>query len=164
MLCGYIDNEKASDAVFKLLKFSGKDEKEPIQLYIGSEGGSYLDMLAIYDAMQAIPNPISGTCVGVADGYSALILASCNKGMRYALKHAEISIEQPYGFLGAGANQQTEIAIEAKEIATERKIFEELMAKVTGQDLEKIHADCELGIELNAEQAKEYGIIDEILG
>ncbi len=161
---GYVDKEQASDIIFKLLTFSAISEKEDIQLFIGSEGGSYLDMLAIYDTMQSIPNKISGTCVGMADGYATLILASCTKGKRYALKHAEISFEQPYGSLQEGPNQQTEIAIEAKEVATERKIFEELMAKVTSQDVAKIHGDCEVGVSFSAEQALEYGIIDGILG
>lgn len=163
LICGGIDAEVASDIIFKMLTMSAQDDKKDIHLYIGSGGGEYLDMLAIYDTMRSIPNDIAGTCVGMASDFAALLLASCTKGKRYALKHSSIEFEQPYGYLHAGGNQQTEIAIAAKEATTERKIFEELMAKATSQDIARIHQDCEMGIELTAEEAKEYGIIDVIL-
>ena len=85
------------------------------------------------------------------------------KGKRYALPHATITFEQPYGMLSAGPNQQTEIAIQAREATNKRKVFEELMAEVTGQEVAKIHTDCEFGVEMTAEEAKAYGIIDRIL-
>lgn len=160
---GYIDSQKASEIVFRLLSYNSRNSGKTIQLYFASENGSYLDMMAIYDTIRSIENPVSGICVGFAGGYSALLLASCTKGMRYALKHSKISIEQPYGMLQQGVNQQTEISIEAEEVAIEREIFEKALALTTGQKLSKIHNDCELGIELSAESAVEYGIIDKII-
>jgi len=162
LICGPITSEVASDVILQLLTMSAKDEKADIHLYIGAFGTEYLDSLAIYDTMRSLPNDITGTCVGMATNYAALILAACKKGKRYALKHARITIEQPKGYL-AGRNQQTEIAIEAKEVTTKRKIFEELMAEATGQELSRIHEDCEVGRTFTAEEAKEYGIIDVIL-
>ena len=163
IICGELGAQQVGQIVSGMLEFSAENEKEDIRLYIGATDASYLDMLAIYDTMRSVPNDISGTCIDMAIDYAALLLAACTKGKRYALPHSKISFEQPYGMLTPGPNQQTEIAIAAKEAASEREIFEELMAHETGQDVAKIHADCEFGIELTAEQAKEYGIIDTIL-
>ena len=163
IICGKLMAPQVASIVSSLLELSAQNDKEDIKLYIGSTEAFYLDMLAIYDTMRSIPNDISGTCIDGANDSGALLLAACTKGKRYALPHATISFEQPYGILSPGPNQQTEIAIEAKEVTNTRKVFEELMAEVTGQDVAKIHTDCEFGVELSAEEAKAYGIIDRIL-
>lgn len=162
LICGGIGGEMTSNIILKLLTMSARDEKADIHLYIASPGGEYLDALAIYDTMRSLPNDITGTCMGIVADYAVLLLAACKKGKRYALKHTKIKIEQPKGIL-AGRNQQTEIAIEAREVTTKRKVFEELMAEATSQDLSQIHQDCEFGRIFTAEEAKEYGIIDVVL-
>ena len=161
---GYIDSAKATEVIFKLLRFSQEKEDEDIQLYISASGGSYLDVMAIYDTLNVIKTPVSGICIGAISDYAALLLASCTKGKRYALNHSEISLNQPYGFLGAGVNQQTQIAIEAQQITMEREMFEKTLASLTGKTYKQIHSDCEFGIDLKATDAKKYGIIDEIIG
>ncbi len=163
VVLGYLNSESASKIIFKLLTLSTIDEKEEIQLFISSSGGSYLDMMAICDTLNTIPNPVTGICIGAVHGFATLLLAKCTKGRRFALKHSEINFSQPYGYLAPGANQQTEIAIEAREARIKREAFEIEMAKATGQTLDKIHADCEVGVTLTAEESKDYGIIDEIL-
>lgn len=160
---GEINSALASEIIFKLLAFSAVDEKREIQLYFSSNGGNYLDIMAIYDTLTTIKAPVVGVCVGCVSGYATLLLAKCAKGRRYALKHSEIAISQPYAFLAPGANQQTEIAIEAKEAFLKREIFERELCASTGVDLQKIHNDCEIGVTFTAEEAKAYGIIDEIL-
>lgn len=94
---GYIDTPKASQIVFELLQMSALNDKEPIQLFIGSTGGNYLDMLAIYDTIRSIPNVVSGIGMGAVANYSALLLAGYKKGSRFALNHCRFTIEQPYG-------------------------------------------------------------------
>lgn len=163
VISGGVDSDKASSIISTLLEYSADDDKKEIQLFIGSEGGSYLDMMAIYDTLKMLPNPLVGVCVGTTSNYATLLLASCTKGMRSALKHSRIAFEQPYGFLGAGANQQTEIAIASKEARLEREVFEKALAEETGQTIEKIHEDCENGMDLSADDAKAYGIIDKVL-
>ena len=160
---GEINSNSASRIIFKLLAFSTVDETREIQLYFSSTGGSYLDVMAIYDTLAIIKNPIVGVCVGHVSGYATLLLAKCSKGKRYALKHGEISISQPYAFLAPGSNQQTEIAIEAREAGLKRQIFEKELSVCTGNCIQKIHQDCENGLTFSAEEAKAYGIIDEVL-
>lgn len=163
VICGDINSESASKIIFRLLTLSSINEKEEIQLFISSASGDYSDMMAIYDTLSTLSAPISGICVGNVGNFATLILAKCTKGKRFSLSHGEITFSQPYGYLAPGTNQQTEIAIQAKESSLKREVFETELAKCTGQSLEKIHADCEVGVVLSAKEAKEYGIIDEIL-
>ncbi|MBQ7408930.1 MAG: ATP-dependent Clp protease proteolytic subunit [Clostridia bacterium] len=162
-ITGYLDSNAAANIIFSILSMSAASEDEDIQLFIASQGGSHLDMMAIYDTLTTVKCPVVGVCVGSASGYAALLLAKCTKGKRFALKHSEINFSQPYGYLSAGSNQQTEIAIEAREAKIKREVFEAEMAKCTGKSVDQIHDDCEVGVTLTAEQAIEYGIIDEIL-
>lgn len=155
-------SEAASNVIFRLMSIAQENPKKEIQLYISSWGGSFLDMIAIYDTIKAIKNPISGYCIGVAGQYAALLLAACDKGKRFILKHSEISFHEPNGYIGSG-DQQTEIVIAAKEAKIERETFEKALAKETGQPLKKIHQDCVKGKELNAEEAVKYGFVDVIL-
>lgn len=162
LICGYIDTEKASKIIFQLLSM-GMSNGE-IHFYIASDGGDYLDILAIIDTMNSLKNKFAATCIGRACGYAALLLACCTKGSRFALKHSFIQFDQPVGCLQAGVNRQTDIAIEAQEIKKERDIFEKLLSQATGKDISKIHSDCEAGVEMNSAEALEYGIIDKIIG
>lgn len=162
VICGPIDNAKATSIIFSLLTFDS-ESNDQIQLFISSLSGEYLDSLAIYDTIKRIKSPISATCIGFASGYAALILACCTKGRRYALKHSQITFEQPYGVINQGVNQETEIRISAKEALIEREAFEKLLSEHTGQPVEKIHKDLESGITLNAEEALAYGVIDKII-
>jgi ATP-dependent Clp protease protease subunit len=163
VICGYVDSSTASKIIFQLLSYSAVDPNEEIQLFISSYGGEHLDMMAIYDTLSTLQNPVSGICVGSVNSYATLLLSKCTKGRRFALRHSEICFSQPHAYIGAGANQQTEIAIEAREVGVKRKVFEEELAKCTGQDLETVHADCEHGVRFTTEEALAYGIIDEIL-
>lgn len=160
---GYIDTDAASYIVFQLLQLSALSDTEPIQLFIGSYGGNYLDMLAIYDTICSIPNPVTGVGMGAVSNYAALLLAGCKKGSRFALRHCTFNIEQPYGTLHAGTNQQTEIAIASREVSLEREVMEQLFSLHTGQEPDRIHYDIEQGLDLTAEQAFEYGLIDSII-
>ena len=162
-ICGYVDSKYASDIILKLLTYSTQDEKEEIQLFISSHGGSDLDMMAIYDTLNTLPNPVTGIAVGMVNDHATLLLAKCTKGRRFSLAHTEISFSQPSGYIAPGSNQQTEIAIEARELFIKRETFEKELAKCTGQDYETVHEDCENGVVFSAQQALEYGIIDEIL-
>ena len=159
-----LDNsEQASDIIFKLMEISQQTPEKEIRLYISSRGGSYLDMMAIYDTIKAIKNPISGYCIGNAHQFAALLLAACNKGHRFILEHSEVFITQPHGFLGSGGNQETEIVIAANEATQERKVFEEALALETGKTIEEIHNDCENGLTLHGREAIAYGIVDHVL-
>lgn len=161
---GYIDSDVAGYVVLRLLQMSAESDTDEIQMFIGSVSGNYLDVLAIYDTMRSLSNPISGTGIGAVGNYAAILLAGCNKGSRCCLCHCKFSLEQPYGSLKTGSNQQTEIAIAASEVRLERETMESLLALHTGKSVDDIHNDLEFGIELNAEQAKEYGLIDYIIG
>ena len=163
VVSGYLDGASASKIIFRLLSLSAVNEREEIQLFISSSGGSYLDMMAIYDTLNTLKTPLTGICVGAVSGYATLLLSKCTKGRRFALKHSEISFSQPYGYLAPGSSQQTEIAIEAREATVKREVFEKELCLCTGQSFEKVHSDCENGVILTAQEAKEYGIIDEIL-
>ncbi len=163
MLYGPVTAEVAAETICRLLQLSAEDDKADIHIYFGTAYGGALDILAIYDTICAIPNDVSATAMGEVMGYTTLLLACCTKGKRYALKHSVISLDQTTGMLSAGANQQTEIEIAAREAAKGRAVFEELMAKATSHDLSKIHSDCEVGMEFTAKEALAYGIIDKVL-
>ena len=164
LVTGYVDSDQAASIVFQLLQMNALDGNQEIQLFIGSYGGSYLDMLAICDTINSISNPVIGVGIGTVSNYAALLLACCKKGNRSCLKHCKFSLEQPYGALHAGTNQQTEIAIASREVTLEREMMEQLFAKHTGQEQSKIHDDIEFGLEMDAEQALKYGIIDHVIG
>lgn len=163
LIAGYIDSDKANKIVKELLQFSIEDDRKPIKLYIASEGGNYLDAMSILDTMQSVGNPIHGVGIGMASNYAALLIACCDKGERKALAHTKISFEQPYGVLNVGTNQETEIAIAAKEVAMEREVFEQMLAMVTGNSIEKIHSDVENGLDMTVQEAIGYGMIDSVI-
>src|SRR5262249_34612212 len=134
---------------------------QAISFYINSPGGSVTSTLAIYDTMQFIDCAVSTYCIGMAASGAAVLLAGGTKGRRYALPHSQVMIHQPYGQVGG---QVSDIEIQAEEIIKSRQVINEILAKHTGQPLERIAKDTERDRYLTALQAKEYGLVDEVVG
>src|SRR5579883_1766162 len=131
-----------------------------INLYINSPGGDITALFAIYDTMQLVKNPIATWCYGQAASAAAVLLASGAPGKRHCLPHSRILLHQPYGGVGG---QASDIEIQAKEILRMREMLEQILAEHTGQTLDRIHKDTERDFIMGATEAKEYGIIDEII-
>jgi ATP-dependent Clp protease protease subunit len=146
--------------VAQLLSLEGEDREAPIDLYISSPGGDLSAALAIYDAMQLIKCPVRTTCVGMAASAAALLLAAGEKGKRYALPNSRIMIHQPWGGV---QGQAIDIKIEAEEIMRLRDRVNKLLAQHTGQPVEKIEQDTDRNFWMSAQEAKDYGLIDEIV-
>ncbi|MBI3566538.1 MAG: ATP-dependent Clp protease proteolytic subunit [Elusimicrobia bacterium] len=158
---GEFTTDSANTLIAQLLYLDSDDNTKDINLYINSPGGMVTAGLAVYDTMQFIKSPITTICMGMAMSFGAVILAAGNKGKRYALPNSRIMIHQP--LVGGISGQATDIIVEAKEMAHTRKILEEIMAKHTGQAFEKINRDMERNNYMSAEEAKTYGIIDEVI-
>ena len=157
---GPIDDSVANVVVAQLLCLEAEDPDKDINLYINSPGGVVTAGLAIYDTMQYIRPDVSTICIGQAASMGSLLLAAGAPGKRYALPLARIMIHQP---LGGAQGQSTDIQIQAKEILRLREIGNDILVKHTGQDREKIVQDTERDNFMNAQEAKEYGIIDEVI-
>jgi ATP-dependent Clp protease, protease subunit len=155
-----IDDTVASLAIAQLLFLEAEDPEKDVSVYINSPGGYVSAGLAIYDTMQYIKPDVATICMGQASSMGALLLAAGAKGKRSALPHARIMIHQP---MGGAQGQATDIEIHAAEILTLRDKLNEILAFHTGQTLEKIAKDTDRNFFMSAEQAKEYGIIDEIM-
>ena len=132
-----------------------------INIYINSPGGDITSLFAIYDTMQFIKNDIATICLGQAASAAAVLLAAGTKGKRLALPHSRVLLHQPYGQVGYG--QVTDLEIAAKEILRMRDLLEEILAKHTGQSMERIHADTDRDFVIEANEAVEYGIIDSVI-
>ena len=156
-----IDDQVANLVVAQLLFLSGEDPEKDVQLYINSPGGSISAGLAIYDTMQFIKNDVVTYCIGQCASMGALLLLSGTPGKRFALPNSRILIHQPS--MGGLSGQATDIDIHAREILRIREITNNIMAKHTAQPLERIEHDVERDFIMNAVQAKEYGIVDEII-
>jgi ATP-dependent Clp protease protease subunit len=156
-----IDDMIANLIIAQMLFLSGEDPEKDIQLYINSPGGSITAGLAIYDTMQYIKNSVVTFCIGQAASMGAFLLMSGTVGKRFALPNSRILIHQPS--MGGLSGQATDIDIHAREILRIREITNRLMSKHTGQSLDKVERDVERDFIMNANQAKEYGIIDEII-
>ncbi|MCK4436323.1 ATP-dependent Clp protease proteolytic subunit [bacterium] len=155
-----ISDLEANILISQLLYLESEDAKKDIHLYVNSPGGSITATMAIYDTMQFIKPDISTICVGQAASGGALLLAAGKKGKRLALPHTRVLIHQP---IGGVEGQATDIDIQAKEILRLKEELAEILAKHTGQPVEKIKKDTERDFFMSAEEAKEYGIIDEII-
>ena len=158
---GVINDATANLLVMKFLFLQFENRTQGISFYVNSPGGSVSSTLAIYDTMQFIDCPVSTYCIGMAASGAAVLLAGGAKGRRYALPHSKVMIHQPYGQVGG---QVSDIEIQAQEILNSRKDINEILAKHTGQPLERIAKDTERDRYLTAIQAKEYGIVDEVVG
>jgi len=155
-----IDDTVSNVIIAQLLFLEAEDPEKDINIYINSPGGLVTAGLAIYDTMQYVKPAIATICVGQAASMGSLLLTAGAKGKRYALPNARIMIHQPSGgFQG----QATDIGIQAEEIIKIRKRLDEIMAKHTGQSLERVHRDSERDYFLSAEEARIYGLIDEVI-
>ncbi len=155
-----INDQVANVIVAQLLFLDREDPEKDIQLYINSPGGQVYSGMAIYDTMQLVRAPISTIAVGVTASFGTLLLTAGAKGKRYALPHATIHMHQP---LGGAQGQATEIEIQAREILRLREDLNAILARHTGQPIERIQEDTERDRYMNAQQAKDYGLIDEVL-
>ena len=155
-----VNDVSASVIVAQLLFLEADDPNKDIQLYINSPGGSVTAGLAIYDTMQYIKCDVSTVCIGMAASMGAFLLSGGAKGKRFALPNAEIMIHQPSG---GAQGQATEISIAAEHILRTRQKLNEIMATNTGQPVETIKADTERDNFMSAEEAKAYGLIDEVI-
>lgn len=155
-----IDDQVANVIVAQLLFLSHEDPEKEIQMYINSPGGVIYAGLAIYDTMQMITNPISTVAVGVTASFGTVLLAAGTKGRRYALPNATIHMHQP---LGGAQGQATDIEIQAKQILRLKSLLLGIMAKHTGQPLEVIERDSDRDYYLEAKQAVDYGLVDQVL-
>ena len=157
-----VDDMMANNIIAYLLYLDSEDPGKPIYLYINSPGGSVSAGLAIYDTMRHIKSEVITICVGLAASMGAFLLCGGTKGKRLALPHSRIMIHQPLGGM-RGRNQATDISIQAKEILRLRDQLNQMMADNTGQSIEKIKKDTDRDYFMSAYEAKEYGLIDQVI-
>ncbi len=155
-----IDDGVANLIIAQMLYLESEDPDKEIFFYLNTPGGHVSSGMAIYDTMQYIKSPVSTVCMGQAASMGALLLAAGKKGKRYALPHSRILIHQP---LGGFQGQATDIDIQAREILRLKEELNNILAELTGQPIKKISADTERDYFMTGEQAKQYGIIDEII-
>lgn len=159
-LDGAIHDASANIIVMKLLFLQSENKHQDIHFYINSPGGSVTATMAIYDTMQFLTCPVATYCVGLAASGGAVLVAGGAKGKRFALPHSKVMIHQPYGEVGG---QVSDIEIQAREILETRETLNKILADHTGQPIEIIARDTERDRYLTAPQAKEYGLVDEVL-
>ncbi|MDJ1108986.1 MULTISPECIES: ATP-dependent Clp endopeptidase proteolytic subunit ClpP [Staphylococcaceae] len=160
MLGSAIDDNVANSIVSQLLFLQAQDAEKDIYLYINSPGGSVTAGMAIYDTMQHIKPDVQTICIGMAASMGSFLLAAGTKGKRFALPNAEVMIHQP---LGGAQGQATEIEIAARHILKTREKLNRILAERTGQPIEKIEKDTDRDNFLTADEAKAYGLIDEVM-
>ncbi|MCL2347977.1 MAG: ATP-dependent Clp protease proteolytic subunit [Planctomycetaceae bacterium] len=159
-LQGAIMTENANELVMKLLYLQSENRRKDIHFYINSPGGSVTATLAIYDTMQILSCSVATYCVGLAASGGAILLAGGAKGKRYALAHSKVMIHQPWGGVGG---QVSDIEIQAQQILKDREMLNRILASHTGKDVDQIAKDTDRDYYLNAEEAKAYGVVDDIL-
>ncbi len=159
-LQGIIHDANANELVMKLLYLQSENRRKDIHFYINSPGGSVSATLAIYDTMQILSCPVATYCVGLAASGGAVLLAGGSKGKRFALPNAKVMIHQPYGQVGG---QVSDIEIQAQEILRNRDVMNQILSGHTGQPIERIAKDTDRDFYMSAEEAKSYGLVDEIL-
>jgi ATP-dependent Clp protease protease subunit len=159
-LPGEINDMRANALVMQLLYLQSENRRKDIHFYINSPGGSVSATLAVYDTMQILSCPVATYCVGLAASGGAVLLAGGTKEKRFALPHAKVMIHQPYGHVGG---QVSDIEIQADEILKTRDLLNRVLAEHTGQPIERIAQDTDRDFYMSAEEAKQYGIVDDIL-
>lgn len=159
-LDGVINDASANLIVMKLLYLQSESRSQDINLYVNSPGGSVTATMAIYDTMQFIDCDVATYCVGLAASGGAVLVAGGSKGKRYALPHSKVMIHQPYGEVGG---QVSDIEIQAEDILQTRQVLNDILASHTGQPIEVIARDTDRDRFMTAQQAMEYGLVDEIL-
>ncbi|MGH2795541.1 MAG: ATP-dependent Clp endopeptidase proteolytic subunit ClpP [Actinomycetota bacterium] len=155
-----VDDNVANLIMAQLIHLEAEDPGKDISIYINSPGGSITALFAIYDTMKYIKPDVSTLCMGQAASAAAVLLAAGAKGKRYALPHARILIHQPHGQAGG---QAVDIEIQAREILRYRRLLDEILAEHTNQTLEKVSKDTDRDFIMTADEAKAYGIVDEII-
>src|SRR3954454_3549505 len=155
-----IDDTTANDVIAQLIVLESADPDRDILMYINSPGGSFTALTAIYDTLQFVRPEVQTYCMGQAASAAAVLLAAGTKGKRFALQNSRVLIHQPSG---EGQGQVTDLEIQANEILRMRGLLESILSRHTGQTLEKVRADIERDTILTAAQAKEYGIVDEVI-
>jgi len=160
---GTFTTDSANLIIAQLLYLEAEDPEKDINLYINSPGGMVTAGLAVYDTMQYIRPPITTICMGMAMSFGAVILAAGTKGKRHALPYSRIMLHQPLIHGGGLDGQVTDIEIEAKELVDTKEKLTRIIAKHAGQTYEKVKADTERNHYLSAEEAKAYGLIDEVI-
>ena len=159
-MIGEISYGLAATVIMKMLYLDNQKRGTEISLYINSPGGSVDDTMAIYDTMSFIGSPVATFCIGRAESGAAIILSAGEKGRRHALPHAKVMLHQPWGGV---SGQASDIQIQAEEILKAKKMINEILSKITGQPIEKITAETERDRYMTAEEAKDYGLIDDVL-
>ncbi|MDR0870455.1 MAG: ATP-dependent Clp protease proteolytic subunit [Planctomycetaceae bacterium] len=159
-LQGEIRSDNANELVMKLLYLQSENRRKDIHFYINSPGGSVTATLAIYDTMQMLSCPVATYCVGLAASGGSILLAGGTKGKRFALPHSKIMMHQPWGGV---QGQVSDIEIQAEQILKDRAMLNEILAFHIGKPVEDIAKDTDRDFYLNAEEAKSYGIVDDIL-
>lgn len=160
-LGGAIDDTVANIIIAQLLFLQAEDPKKDITLYVNSPGGHVTAGLAIIDTMNNIKNDVSTVCVGIAASMGAVILSNGAKGKRFALPNSEVMIHQP---LGGTEGQASDIEISARHILKMRDVLNKMLAKNTGQKLDKVEKDVDRDFFMSAEEAKKYGLVDKVIG
>jgi ATP-dependent Clp protease protease subunit len=159
-LIGEISYQRAAEVIMKMLYLDNLKRSSEISLYINSPGGSVDDTMAIYDTMSFVHSPVATYCIGRAQSGAAVILAAGTKGRRHALPHAKVMLHQPWGGVSGPA---ADIKIQAEEILKAKVMINSILAKHTGQPIEKITSETERDRYMTADEALEYGLIDEVL-
>lgn len=155
-----INDQIANLTVAQLLWLASEDSSKPIRMYINSPGGQVYAGMAIYDTMQQVDCPVSTVAVGFTASFGTILLAAGTKGMRYALPNATIHLHQP---LGGARGQATDIAIQAQEILRLRSDLNNILSQHTGQSIERIQKDTDRDLYMTVVQARDYGLVDEVL-
>jgi ATP-dependent Clp protease protease subunit len=159
-LIGEISYARAAEVIMKMLYLDNLKRATEISLYINSPGGSVDDTMAIYDTIRFVSAPVATYCIGRAQSGAAVVLAAGTKGKRHALPHAKVMLHQPWGGV---TGQAADIKIQAEEVLKAKTMINEILAKHTGQPIDKIAAETERDRYMTAEEAKQYGLIDEVL-
>ena len=159
-LIGEISYARAAEVIMKMLYLDNLKRATEISLYINSPGGSVDDTMAIYDTMRFVSSPVATYCIGRAQSGGAVVLAAGTKGKRHALPHAKVMLHQPWGGV---TGQAADIKIQAEEIIKAKAMINGILANHSGQPIEKIAAETERDRYMTADEAKEYGLIDEVL-
>lgn len=160
LLQGPIHDGNANEIVMKLLYLQSENRRKDVHFYINSPGGSVSATLAIYDTMQILSCPVATYCVGLAASGGAVLLAGGRAGKRFILPHAKVMIHQPYGQVGG---QVSDIEIQADEIIKTREVLNKILADHTTQTMDRVAQDTDRDFYMNAGEAKEYGIVDDVL-
>jgi len=159
-MIGEINQSSAARVMMQMLYLENQRRNQEISLYINSPGGAVDDTLALYDTMRFLSSPVATFCIGRAYSGGSLLLTAGTKGRRFILPHAKVMIHQPYGGV---TGQAEDIRLQAEQIIKSKTILTGIIAKHTGQDIERVRADSERDKYFTAEEAKAYGLVDEVL-